>query len=382
MTITEGIAQRQYYNRPDDEKYPSFEALLAAADQTKANARTAGIRTRDLRFEASTTGNPDSPIQMIGTTGTRADLTPWAFSQVCSYLRAPADYIRRQAPDLAASLLTGDAARAALIGPGASEEYGQGFRTDHRLLFDVSGATPTLRAMTSTRYSRLYDSDMLRIVDRARQQNPNLDLPPIWEGGKGGAYRSDRDMFCIMTDGGSIVPDPTVRGAKDGSMYRGIIVSNSETGGGCATVRAFWFRTICGNLLLSGIESVIDFSRRHVGGSFHHEVGRALAAAQAWLTRPESEDRALIDACARTKIAATPDETTEQIIRWLKLPQATAEAAIRAATELEDADPCSVWGVWNGITRISQTRAHMADRIDLDLAAASLVKRAKVRVAA
>lgn len=381
--ISSTTAQRQYYNRPDDEKYTTFDALLTAADTTKQNARTATIRTRDLRFEPNP--NPDdktSPIQMIGTTGVRANLTPWSFAQVCAFVQAPAPYLRRQPPQIAADLLTADAARAAIIGPGATDDYGAGFRTDHRLLFDMAGSTPTLRALTSTRYSRLYDSDMLRIVAQARDRNPNLDLPPVWEGGRGGAYRSDRDMFLILTDGGSIVPDPTVRGAKSGSLYRGIIVSNSETGGGCATVRAFWFRTICGNLLLSGIESVIDFSRRHVGGSFHHEVGRALSAAQTWLTRPESEDRRLIDACASTIIAATPDAATEQIIRWLKVPQQTAEAAIQAAQEHEDCDPLSVWGIWNGLTRVSQERSHFADRIDLDLAAATLIRRAKVRVAA
>ena len=382
MTISEGIAQRQYYSRPDDQKYPTFEALLAAADATKANARTSTIRTRDLRFEAHPDGDKDSPIQIIGTTGIRANLTPWSFAQICTFLKSPADYIRRQDPQLAADLLTGDARRAAIIGPGATEDYGQGFRTDHRLLFDLAGATPTLRAMNSTRYSRLYDSDQLRIVDRARQANPNLDLPPVWEGGRGGAYRSDRDMFCILTDGGTIVPDTTVRGAKDGSMYRGIIVSNSEVGGGCATVRCFWFRTICGNLLLSGIESVIDFSRRHVGGNFTHEVSRALAAAQQWLTRPESEDRKMIDACAQTVIASTKEDTIEQIVRWLKIPESTAQAAITQAEQHEDCNPFSVWGAWQGLTRVSQERAHVADRIDLDLAAATLIRRAKVRVAA
>lgn len=376
-------AQRQYYSRPDDQKYQSFEALQAAADEQKANARTATIRTSALSYEP--TGDKDHPLALVGST-MRATLSPWAFTQTCNFLKTPADYIRRQDPTLAAHLLTNDARRATLIGPGTSDEYGAGFRTDHRLLLDLKNPdAPMLRAMTSTRYSRLYDSDMLRIVDRARQANPNLDLPPVWEGGKGGAYRSDRDMFLIMTDGGSIVHEGPRAGSHGnaGQMYRGIIVGNSETGNGSATVRAFWLRMICGNLLLSGVESVIDFSRRHVGGAFHGEVASALARTVAWLSRPESEDRALIDACAEKQIAPTQEGTIEQIVRWLKIPESTAARAYDLAVTHEPGyDPRSVWAMWQGLTRASQDAGHASDRIALDALAATLPRRAKVRVAA
>jgi len=90
----------------------------------------------------------------------------------------------------------------------------------------------------------------------------------------------------------------------------------------------------------------------------------------------------MIDACAQTVIASTKDDTIEQIVRWLKIPESTAQAAITQAEQHEDCNPFSVWGAWQGLTRVSQERAHVADRIDLDLAAATLIRRAKVRVAA
>jgi len=374
--MNERIAQHEYYSRPDDQKYGSVDALRAAALTDKTEGATARLYTRDIRIAPAP--DPRAGLHLIGPTGTAAEMTPWAFGQLCSYLQAPRDYIRRQAPELASACLNADAARAHRIGPNGDDD--RGFREDHKLLLRMRGdQAPIVRAITSQKYRRLWDVDLIDIVNQTRATRPALDLPPIWEGGKGGAYRSDRDMFLLLTDGGSIVNDPTVRNG-DGSMYRGLIVTNSETGARPCRIRAFWFRTICGNLLLTGTEQVIDFNRRHVGRHFESDVARALRQSARWLERPESEDRRLIDAAIATPIGASEQDAIENLTRWLKIPESTASAAMRAATANE-ANPRTIWGAFNGLTRISQDSTHFADRLELDSLAARLMQRVKVAAA-
>lgn len=376
MKITQSTAQSQYYSRPDDQRYRTIDDLRAAADAEKASAATARLYTRDLKIEP--TSDPTNPIAIFGPSGTRANLTPWSFGQLCSFLQAPRDYLRRQAPELIAQCLTADQQRAA-----ADPDN---FRDEHRLLMHLNGADtrPTCRAITSPKYARLWDSDLLRITDDWRASNPALSLPPVWNGDQGktgGAYRSDRDMFLIMTDGGSIVTDPTA-GSSGGSLYRGVIIQNSEVGAATCNITGFWFRTICGNHMIQGFEQTIDFNRRHVGRSFHAEVAQALRRINAWLARPASDDRRLIDAALKQTIGDTEKDAIENLTRSLKLPASTAEEAIRRAAATEECNPLSVWGAVQGITRISQERPHFADRMALDVLASRLLSRVKVAVAA
>lgn len=377
MKINMHTAQAQYFSRPDDQKFYSLDDLRAAADAEKLAARTARLYTSDIKIEA--TGNPDSPIALYGTTNTRAGFTPWAFGQLCAYLRAPSDYLRRQAPELMADCLRADISRAA-----ADPEN---FRPEHRALFRAgTDGSLTVRALTSTKYARLWDADLLSITEHWKAANPAIDLPPIWDRDangqrrRGGAYRSDRDMFLLLTDGGSIVDDPSA-GPGGGALYRGVIIVNSETGASTCDVFGFLFRAICGNHNIWGFSQSLDFSRRHVGHGFHHEVSTALRRITNWLSRPASDDVKMINAALTQTIGDDDKAAIDNLTRTLKIPQSTAEAAIRAAEAHETCNPRSIWGAVQGLTRISQDREHFADRMALDLIAARLLNRVKVAAA-
>ena len=370
MHAIETAAQRQYYSRPADERYATLQAYHEAAHADRAACRTARAPLSALRVEPA----PDG-VQLRGSTMS-AGLTPWAYGQLCSTLGAPVAYLRRQDPELQAQCLTADLTRYQLSDPDAA--------SDPRKLLIRNGSTgaPTIRAFTSSRYSRLWDADIADLLLQAHDRRPALDLPPVWEGGRGGAYRSDRDSFVLLTDGGSIVTDPTIGSRGDGRMFRGVIVVNSEVGASTYRHIGFWLRSVCGNLLLSGVETVVQLDRRHVGRGFLPEVAGSFVRLLRWLDRPESEDRRIIDAMLDARLGNTEQDAARELTRILKgLPGSTATAALQRAAQTEPGDPFTYWAAWQGLTRISQDAGHMGDRFDLDLLAAQLQRRA-LRVAA
>lgn len=93
-------ANRQSAERPADERFPNLRALYEA---TKAYADHAAEVERpwsELRAEAD-----GEDVRLVGKRNQPATLTNWAFGQLANRVQAPADYLRRLPPTLAAQNL-------------------------------------------------------------------------------------------------------------------------------------------------------------------------------------------------------------------------------------------------------------------------------------
>ena len=294
-----------------------------------------------------------------------AILTNWAYSQLNRMAGAPAAYTQTLSHPLAAACINEGLAKAT---------------TDPQRLFFRKGADGqlTLRALTSDSYGRLFDADAIsatmRLADRA-----GLELPPVWEGGRGGAYRGERDSFVILTSGGSIVTDPTAR-SGNGDMFRGLIIRNSEIGASAFEVITFLYRSICGNHLLFGAQLDQQRKRRHVGKFVAHSADQMLRDALRFFTRTESADLAIIDQLI-SKALGSDKQTVVDKGRAAGLTEQQAADAYTAAEQYKS-DPRSVWGYANGITRISQQTEYQNERLELDVLAARLMARHAQLVAA
>ncbi len=144
---------RQWSNRPDDQRFLTIDELRSAVAARKADSWTSAIATRDLKPVPTASGivlaTPDHP------SGSIENLRPshWAFGQVASYAGAPAGYLRKLPPELAAINLAWGLERM------ASNE-------NSLVLADASG---TLRAMTSQSYGRIWDQEVVDAVIRVNQ---------------------------------------------------------------------------------------------------------------------------------------------------------------------------------------------------------------------
>ena len=368
-------AAAQWASRPADERFTSLDALQAACDSDRAASVEKTVAVRDVRAVVLDSG----AVGLQGQTSA-AKLNHYSFGQVASVAGAPGGYLRSLTPDLAAQC----------INHGFERLSEAGRRESHKLLLrrpEDGAGLGTVRALTSTSYARVWDSQVCNAARRL--QDAGFALPLDWSGKPAGAYRGDRDSFVFMTNGGSIVEDPTLRAAWSGgsgpgglaslpTMYRGVILRNSEVGAACLSVETFLFRVVCGNHIIWSAENHRQFKRRHVGTAGRDWSYTLANVIRAELNRAGSADETRIAALAEHIIGKDRDKVIE-VGRGLGLSRELAERAYDTAEREEPGcSPRSAWGYAQGITRVSQSEAFTDDRYTLDLAAGRLLARIPV----
>jgi hypothetical protein len=332
---------REYATRPADERYPSLDALVIAAETERRLSAERTYNVKDLKAVAT-----DDSVQIAGPKGL-ASFTHWAFGQFARMLGAPASYLR----DLPAKLA------AECLNYGIAETPAG---TDAVLLVKAPNGspTPTVRAITTETYTRLWDSVLYgetakQIFAQRSPTGAQWMNPPTWTGEPAGCYRGDRDSFVIQIDGGSIVNDPSRTDGK-GQMHRGILIRNSEVGASSVTIECIFLRAICGNHLLMGAAVDSMFRRRHVGATLVRDVVREIGIiAHRWTLHSPQRDEAIIKSLIEHEIAHTKEAVIDEL-RKMGATKEQAETAYLSCEKLESCSPRSFWGVANGLTRLSQ----------------------------
>lgn len=379
MSSTITTAAREYAARPKDERFDSVEALVRHAQQDKQLSMERAYNLKDL--QVVTTIDDSGPGHTLGTGGASLRLqspkgtamfTHWSFGQTCRMLGAPASYLRDLPPALAAECLNFGLQEAA---PGTSAN----------LLVKANGGEPIVRACTSDSYGRCWDADLYgSVAYQLTNQDARWQLPPTWEGGadgpRSGAYRGDRDSFLIVTNGGSIVTDPSA--GQDGTMYRGVLIRNSEVGASSVVIETILFRYICGNHMLWGAAVDTRFRRRHVGSHVTRDVVREIGRIAYQYTQSSvARDNAIIKTLIEKEIAHSKEAVIDEL-RKMGASKDDATAAYERCEQTERVSPRTYWGAMQGLTRISQDSGYQDGRYELDQLAAKVLARGAKLVAA
>lgn len=361
-------ACNQYAHRPADERFPSLDAMIAAAIEDKNLSVERTYNLRDLRAVPTSAGD----LRLASPKG-EAFLTHWSFGQLARTVGAPGGYLRDGlSAQLAADCLNYGMSETA---PGTAANL---------LIKQANGnPDPIIRACTSDSYGRVWDAELYGAVAHdITARDEKWTLPPTWNGEPAGAYRGDRDSFLILTNGGSIVEDPTLRKQGNGQMFRGIMVRNSEVGAAAVTIETILYRYVCGNHMLWGAAIDKRFRRRHVGTRVTRDVIREVSRiAYQWAQASPERDNAII----RTLIDSEIAHTKEAVIDELRAMGATAEQAsamYARCEQTEQANPRSYWGAVQGLTRLSQETPYQNERYELDKLASIVLARGAKRVAA
>jgi hypothetical protein len=233
--------------------------------------------------------------------------------------------------------------------------------------------------MNTESYARIWDADLYGTV--LSRFGHRWSAPPTWDGKPAGVYRSDRDSFVLLCEGGSIVNDPSLTNGN-GQMYRGLMIRNSEVGACAVSIEAVLYRYVCGNHMLWG--AVIDrtFRRRHVGDHVIRDTMRTInELAYKWINRAESDDTAIIRGLIDHELAHTQVAVIDELMAagWTKQQATDAYAKCEAH---EAASPRSFWGIAQGATRISQETPYQDERHELDKLAAALLAKGRKLIAA
>ena len=367
-------ASQQWATRPQDERFTSLQDLLTAAQADRQTCRRALVPVAELRAVA------DGNRLIIAGTQASAALNNWSYSQLAGIAGAPGGYLRTLPPQLAADCLN----------IGLQRLTDEAKREKHALLLRNGGPADvpyTARAINSDRYARLWDEAPIQSLIKVQDRHPEWQLPMSWKNVREGAYRGDRDMFVFMTNGGSIIEDPTLMQAwhsgsdqGNGRMYRGIILKNSEVGSASLSVETFLFRFVCGNHIIWHASNHTKKSRRHIGSLNQWTADEMIRAAMGIADASARQDEQQIAAIAKLTYGTDKDACIAQA-RKDGLTERDARASYDAA-EANEPNPRSTWGYVNGITRHSQTYLNQDDRHELDMIAGRILQRARVAVAA
>lgn len=374
--LTSQAAAGNYATRPPDERFASVHKLVDAAIEDKNLSAEKTYNLKDLEVVPTGTGpGGTAPTELaLQSPKGRATFTHWAFSQLCRTLGAPASYIRELPPATAADCLNFGLKDSAA-------------GTSANLLVRAANGhpEPIIRACTSESYGRLWDAELYgNVTKQIMDRDDRWTTPPTWTGEAAGAYRGDRDSFVVLVNGGSIVTDPSAAqssGTPESgqTMYRGLLIRNSEVGAASVVIETILFRYICGNHMLWGAVADKQFKRRHFGSHVLRDTIREISRiAWNWTNASAARDEAIIRALIDHEVA----HTKEAVIDELKSFGATklqAEEAYRLCEQKENASPRSYWGTAQGLTRLSQEAGYQDERYQLDkLAGLVLARGAKL----
>ena len=365
-------AHKQWAERPKDERFQSLPDMHAAVSKYRGIAAQASIPYSALRVEAV-----NNDVVLVGkkSDGTQvpATLTHWAFGQLAARAGAPAGYLRTLPATLASQNLNhGLKARG--------EENDSDGKA--KLLFHANGSL-IARAVTSEKYSRIWNSDLTARLLDFQAANPQWVNPPAYKDGKWGAelvpsglYASDHDMFAFLVD-----ESRTIEGSPKG-LNRGFFCWNSEVGASKLGFMSFLYDRVCGNNIVWGASEVHEIGIRHVGNADTRAMREIAVEIKKYAESSASDLEAKIENAKTIVLGATKldaiDSVMKQIgkLKLVDLNRPKVEAAISLAEKRTEryGNPYSAWGIVGGLTENSQASAHTDERVRVDRAAGKLLK--------
>ncbi len=360
MTTTLTKAHKEWANRPADERFGSLRAMHDAAMRFKTSAVVEEIKTNALRVAAR--GND---LVLDGPTGD-ALLTNWAFSQIASRASAPTGYLKDLPAQLAADCLNHGLRQSGSEDKGAQLLLGSP-RTD---------AATVARALTSDKYSRIWNADITARLLELEARGPWQPAPAAFDGSRG-LYLGDRDMFAFMVDNERRIFEK----GPGGGLSRGFFCWNSEVGDRTFGIMTFFYEYVCGNHRVWGAQNIAEAKIIHIG---HDQSAKAFdmmaIEVKKYAEASTRDDELMVERCRRHVLGAKKDDVLDAIFK-LKVPALTKGLAGKAydlACQRVDwyGAPNTVWGYAGGLTEIARDMPNASDRFALDSAATKIMEMA------
>ena len=354
-------ASAQWAKRPTDERFTSLDDLLAYKRSVRDQSRAQVVSTRQL--EAVPVQENDRGIAILAD-GKPTLPTHWSFSQIAQRADAPAGYLRKLRPDLAADCVN----------------YGMAMRNvdDVGILITEDNAVPTLAAATGPNYGRVWDYDIARNVRDRFGNGVDGDFRIPGEFGKAvpitkantTLYASDRDMFIFLADETNRIEMPNRRDGLMGSLARGFYIQNSEVGSATLSICTFLYDYVCCNRMIWGAEGVQEFSIRHTSGApdrFIEEVAPAL------VNYANASDRGI-----REHVANAQAKRIEEVDDFLNARFTRSQSkAIQLAHIAEEGRPIeTIWDAATGITAYAKSIEYQDERVAIERSAGKVFKLA------
>lgn len=355
---------KQWSTRPDDERFLSVQELYDSVRSRRENSTQIDAALEHLKIKTDRKDlfllNPETESEV--------KLNNWSFNQLTSLVKAPASYLKRQPPEMAAMNLQWDIANAD--------------RADMRLLQTETTHGPEMRAINSSTYGRVWDEQVVRLV----LENVDLDqwkVPHASYATKNPKlastlYASDRDVFMFLVNEDTPVELPG-NGGRD-VMFRGFIIGNSEVGSRSLFLKQFLYRTVCDNRIIWGVKNQTEARIVHSSGAPQRFKRELRPALNRFLTEGTGETVKVIDAARNFQVGKTQNEVQKFLNKQTGFTKVLTKAAMERAEQEETENPFSLWSLIQGVTSVAKDSKHSDKRLTLEQTGSNLMKLAEARV--
>lgn len=352
-------AHNQWATRRPDERFASITAMHDKALGFQMAGREQDVDVSKLKVAAR------GGDIVLETKGNDVALTNWSFGQLCTVGEAPAGYLSELPAHIAA-----DALNFGLRQSHGDAEDGKA----KRLMFrkDEHSGMHTLRALTSPRYSRIWNSDITRRLLELEAGGTWQPAPAAFDGSRG-LYLSDRDMFAFLVDNNRRIFET----GPDGGLSRGFFVQNSEVGASAFKLITFFYEYVCGNHRVWGATDITEIAIRHIGNANEKVWDSYEATLKVYAESSAEADEARVEAMRTIKLGDDMEAVLDAVFkrRIPELSRKTLEAGYKRAEEFVDwyGDPRTVWGLTGGLTQVARDLPIATDRVALERASAKLM---------
>lgn len=365
----------EWFSRPDDERYLSLSDLHTAVKGRAERSCTRTVESAAIRVEAQR-DDPARLALMLPGADTPVAPTHWSFGQLASLVGAPAAYLRQLPAPLA----------------GINLQHGLvAHRAEQVKTFETEDGRHELRAVTGPDYGRIFDHELVEAVQRIAGDgigdtrwkvpgtldwasgvyNPHVDVTKETTT----LYASDRDVFLFLVDDLNPIEAGRLPDGSPDVFFRGFYCWNSEVGAKTLGIASFYFRAVCANRNLWGVEDFQEITIRHSKHAAHrfaHEAAPALTRFANSSPRPFVEGvRA-----AREKIVARTEYDRTDFLRRRGFGKAETAKIVETVLTEEGRPPESVFDFVQGITAVARTKPQQDARLALEGRARTLMEQA------
>jgi hypothetical protein len=370
---------RQWYSRPADQRFLSLSELHAATKALADASRSEPIKPHEIavHFDAAD-ATPGGPLSVSIEGQGVFNMTHYAFNRMAQVAKAPPGYLRRlPTPLLAANLR---------YGLRACDQSNQHVY----LMGDGENGSGRLRTLTSERYGRIFDHDLVEAIMKiagdgtgdtmwkvpgcidwsSMTYNSEVDITKDTTT----LYGSDRDVFVFLVNDRDPVEVGTLADGSPDLMFQGFYAWNSEVGERTMGAAEFWLRGVCQNRCLWGLSDFKQVVYKHTSGAPARFVEE---------TKPAFDKLARVDGrvvreavkAAKAAVVSKTDEERLEFLSKLGFSKDAALGLIVGAVKEEGHPPESVWDHAQAITAKARSITYQGDRVVLEGVAGKLLEK-------
>lgn len=354
----------QWRTRPADERFTSLIELQAAAHHTMDHSSARVVPSKSLTADVV-----DGKLVVKGPSGAAAIPTHWAFGQLASRAGAPAGYLRDLPNELAA-----DCINYGLHVSRPVEDIG--------VLLYKNGGPAEIRAVTGPNYGRIWQARVADVCVETFGDGRTGTFRIPGEFGKQveitkdntTLYMGDRDMVVFLADEEKSIDIPNRRDGKTGRLSSGIVIGNSDVGGGRLWVASFGFDYICKNRIIWGLRDVEELAIRHTASAPHRFMSEVVPALKVIAKNNIGLREAQIVAAQNTRV-----DDIDKFLAARKFNRSQI-SAIKAAYKTDEGQELltetSVWDAVVATTAYARNLQYQDARIDIETTAGKMLKLA------